>query len=172
MTDPARPRECGRWWLPGMNKAAGETPTGRAACALHHAIVADGIAYALVARWRVDVARRQGSVDTKLIARRNWSPPYAGGTHTCLPLPDRGLLVVADEAVRDIDVEGVKHTWIFDIRDAQIPSASPRCRSRPIRTTSRRAAISARTISGKIGPTPMLFFFFLVYSVNQEQSIL
>ena len=25
MTDPARPLECGRWWLPGMSKAAGET---------------------------------------------------------------------------------------------------------------------------------------------------
>ena len=27
MSDPANPREAGRWWIPGMNLAAGETPT-------------------------------------------------------------------------------------------------------------------------------------------------
>ena len=26
MSDPAKPREAGRWWIPGMNQAAGETP--------------------------------------------------------------------------------------------------------------------------------------------------
>ncbi len=57
----------------------------------------------------------------KPIAQRNWSPPFAGGTHTCLPLHDRNLLVVADEAVRDIDVEGIKPTWIFDIRAPENP---------------------------------------------------
>jgi hypothetical protein len=121
MADPARPRECGRWWLPGMNKAAGETADWQGRVALHHAIVANGIAYAA---WRdggmtlLDVGD-PGNI--KLIARRNWSPPYAGGTHTCLPLTDRGLLVVADEAVRDIDVEGIKPTWIFDIRAPENP---------------------------------------------------
>ncbi len=37
----------------------------------------------------------------KLISHRNWSPPFGGGTHTALPLPDRDLLVVLDEAVLD-----------------------------------------------------------------------
>ena len=27
MADPTKPQEVGRWWLPGMNAAAGETPT-------------------------------------------------------------------------------------------------------------------------------------------------
>ena len=26
MSDPTKPREAGRWWIPGMNQAAGETP--------------------------------------------------------------------------------------------------------------------------------------------------
>lgn len=121
MSDPTRPSECGRWWLPGMNKAAGETADWPGRVALHHAIVADGIAYAA---WRdggftsLDVS---DPADIKLIARRNWSPPYKGGTHTCLPLTNRSLLVVADEAVRDIDVEGIKPTWIFDMRVADNP---------------------------------------------------
>ncbi len=56
-----------------------------------------------------------------LIAHRNWSPPFAGGTHSALPLHDRGLLVVADEAVLDIDQEPMKHTWVLDIRAPQNP---------------------------------------------------
>ena len=29
MADPTKPVECGRWWIPGMNLAAGETPQDR-----------------------------------------------------------------------------------------------------------------------------------------------
>jgi hypothetical protein len=48
MGDPTAPKEVGRFWLPGMNLAAGETsnwpmPTGR--FGLHHAIVHEDIAY-------------------------------------------------------------------------------------------------------------------------------
>ena len=39
MADPTKPREAGRYWLPGMNQAAGETPTWAATrrYGLHHA---------------------------------------------------------------------------------------------------------------------------------------
>ncbi len=58
----------------------------------------------------------------KLIAHRNWCPPYGGGTHNAVPLHDRGLLVVADEAVLNVDVEGqLKRTWVFDIREKSNP---------------------------------------------------
>ena len=51
----------------------------------------------------------------KLIAHRNWCPPFGGGTHNALPLHDRNLLVVADEATLNIDQQaaeahlGVRH---------------------------------------------------------------
>ena len=58
----------------------------------------------------------------KLIAHRNWCPPYGGGTHNALPLHDRDLLVVADEAMLNIDQEGQqKRTWVFDIREKSNP---------------------------------------------------
>ena len=40
MADPTRPKEAGRYWLPGMNKAAGETPgwPENKRYGLHHAI--------------------------------------------------------------------------------------------------------------------------------------
>ena len=57
----------------------------------------------------------------RLVAHRNWYPPFAGGTHSALPLHDRGLLVVADEAVQNINVEPLKYTWVLDIRAPENP---------------------------------------------------
>ena len=50
----------------------------------------------------------------KPIVHRNWSPPFGGGTHNCLPLPDRDLLIVLDEAVLDGMEDGFKPIWVFD----------------------------------------------------------
>ena len=118
MSDPANPREAGRWWIPGMNLAAGETPSWPQARrnGLHHAIIQGDTAYAA---WRdagmvvLDIADR---AKPKLIVHKNWSPPFGGGTHNCLPLPDRELLVVLDEAVLDHQEDGLKLIWIFDNR--------------------------------------------------------
>jgi hypothetical protein len=123
LADPTHPREAGRYWLPGMHQAGGE----RASWAetrrygLHHAIVNGDTAYGA---WRdaglvvIDVADRSAP---RLIAHRNWSPPFGGGTHNCVPLPDRDLLIVLDEAVLDHQEDGLKLTWIFDIRDPTNP---------------------------------------------------
>ena len=123
LSDPTHPREAGHFWLPGMNLAAGERPTWDASrkFGLHHAIVQGDTAYGA---WRdgglviMDVADR---TDPKLIVHRNWSPPYGGGTHNCLPLPDRDLLIVLDESVLDDIEDGLKFTWIFDIREVSNP---------------------------------------------------
>jgi hypothetical protein len=121
MADPTRPMEVGRWWLPGMWAAGGETPNWKNRVALHHAVVADDIAYG---SWRdggltlIDVKDKSAP---KLIAHRNWSPPFGGGTHSALPLPDRQLVVVADEAVLNIDQEQMKHTWVIDVRTPDNP---------------------------------------------------
>jgi hypothetical protein len=123
MNDPTKPKEAGRYWLPGMNTAAGETPDWPATRrnGLHHAIIHGDTAYGA---WRdaglviMDVSDRSAP---SLITHRNWSPPFGGGTHNCLPLPDRNLLVVADEAVLDNCEDGIKYIWMFDIRDPSNP---------------------------------------------------
>ena len=123
MSNPAQPREAGRWWIPGMNLAAGETPAWEATrrYGLHHAIINGDTAYAA---WRdagmvvLDIADR---AKPKLIVHRNWSPPFGGGTHNCLPLPDRDLLVVLDEAVLDHQEDGPKLIWVFDNRVRENP---------------------------------------------------
>ena len=118
MSDPAQPKEAGRYWLPGMHTAGGETPSWEPTrrFGLHHAIIAGDTAWAA---WRdaglvvIDVKDRAWP---ELVVHRNWSPPFGGGTHNCLPLPDRELLVVLDEAVLDHQEDGVKHIWMMDIR--------------------------------------------------------
>lgn len=124
MADPAHPKEAGRYWLPGMNLAAGETPhwptpNGRYGC--HHGLVSGDTAYCA---WRdagiaiLDIADRSAP---KLITHKTWSPPFQGGTHNCLPLPDRDLLLVLDEAVLDAMEDGMKPIWVFDIREPKNP---------------------------------------------------
>ena len=121
MQDPTKPREVGRWALPGMWAAGGERMAMPGRVALHHAVVAGDTAYA---SWRdggltlLDITDKTAP---KLISHVNWSPPFAGGTHSALPLVDRGLCIVADEAVLDIDQEPLKYTWVVDIRAPQNP---------------------------------------------------
>ena len=118
MQDPAKPEPAGQWWIPGMNQAKGETPDWEPTrrFGLHHPIVHGDTAYCA---WRdagmvvLDVKDRH---DPKLVVHRNWSPPFGGGTHNCLPLPDRDLLVVLDEAVLDHQEDGEKLIWLFDNR--------------------------------------------------------
>jgi hypothetical protein len=123
LADPTNPKIVSTHWLNGMNAAAGEVPLWdrnlRYSC--HHPIVAGDTAYVT---WRdggisiVDVADRS---NPKTIVHRTWCPPYGGGTHNALPLPDRDLLVVVDESVRDECADGVKYTWLFDIREPTNP---------------------------------------------------
>lgn len=124
LADPTKPVITGRYWLPGMHTAAGERPswdTERWRYALHHAIIAGDTAYA---SWRdggltlLDISDRTQPTS---IVHRNWSPPFGGGTHTALPLPDRNLLIVADEATADELGDGVKYVWLFDIEVSTNP---------------------------------------------------
>jgi hypothetical protein len=119
--EPTRPREVGRWWLPGMWEKGGERPQPDGRTALHHAVIAHGTAYCA---WRdagviiVDVSDPGAPRE---IGRRNLRPPFGGATHTALPFPRRSLLAVADEAMADISQEPQKYIWLMDIRQPANP---------------------------------------------------
>ena len=123
MSDPTSPKPVSRLWLPGMHAEAGEKPTWdpKYRYALHHAIVKGDLA---CGAWRdggvttIDVSDRH---NPRLLAHRNFAPPFAGGTHNSLPLPDRNLLVVVEEAVFDNCADGIKRNWVFDIQDPGNP---------------------------------------------------
>ncbi len=123
LADPTKPEIVGRWWFPGMNRAAGESPTwpDGQRWALHHMITAGDLGYAAWRDGGFTIMDLSDPTAPKLRAHRNWAPPFAGGTHTPLPLPGRGLAVVADEATSNRCAKGLAYTWVLDVRAPDNP---------------------------------------------------
>ncbi len=121
--DLTKPEIVSRWWLPGMHRAGGETPAwpqGRRV-ALHHMIVAGDRGYGAWRDGGLTIHDISDPARPKLLSRINWSPPFPGGTHTALPLPGRGLAVVADEANAEQCAKGTFHTFVVDVRAPENP---------------------------------------------------
>ncbi len=133
LRDITKPEIVSRWWLPGMNRGSGETPTlgaGRRV-ALHHMLTAELIGPDKTGRrvlgfgaWRdggLTIHDMTDPTAPRLLSQMNWSPPFPGGTHTALPLPGRNLLVVADEANAEKCAKGTFYTWVLDMRVLEKP---------------------------------------------------
>jgi hypothetical protein len=118
-----KPEIVARWWMPGMNRAAGEKPplpAGRR-MALHHMITAGDRGYAAWRDGGLSIHDISDRSNPKLLSHINWSPPFPGGTHTALPLTGRNLLVVADEANAEKCAKGTFHTFVLDMRAPENP---------------------------------------------------
>src|SRR5690349_23495466 len=118
-----KPEIVSKWWLPGMNRAAGEisaVPKGRRV-ALHHMITAGDRGYAAWRDGGFTIHDVSDAHNPKLLSHINWSPPYPGGTHTPLPLPGRKLAIVADESNADYCAKGLFYTWVIDGRADENP---------------------------------------------------
>ena len=123
LANTTKPEIVSRWWLPGMNRAAGEistTPQGRRV-ALHHMITSGNRGYAAWRDGGLTIHDISDASKPKLLSHVNWSPPFPGGTHTALPLPGRNLLVVADEANAEMCAKGTFYTFVVDIRVPENP---------------------------------------------------
>jgi hypothetical protein len=118
-----KPEIISRWWLPGMNRAAGETstvPQGKR-FALHHMITAGDRGYGAWRDGGLTVHDISDPTKPKMLSRINWAPPFPGGTHTPLPLPGRNLVVVADEANAEMCAKGTFYTFLVDVRAPENP---------------------------------------------------
>ncbi|HBK08909.1 MAG TPA: hypothetical protein DDZ81_24145 [Acetobacteraceae bacterium] len=123
LKDITKPEIVSKWWLPGMNRAAGETsqsPKGKR-WALHHMITAGDRGYAAWRDGGFTIHDISDPAAPKLLSHINWSPPFPGGTHTPLPLAGRGLAVVADESNADQCAKGIFHTFVLDVRAPENP---------------------------------------------------
>jgi hypothetical protein len=119
----AKPEIVGRWWMPGMHRAAGEVsnvPAGKR-FALHHMITSGDRGYGAWRDGGMTVHDLSNPASPRQISHVNWSPPFPGGTHTTLPLPKRSLVVVAEEANAERCAKGTFHTWVVDVRAPENP---------------------------------------------------
>lgn len=127
LSDPTHPVEVGRWWWPGMWAAGGEEPDwdpGEERL-VHHAMVQGDRAYLGLWDSGMVVIDISDPAAPTTISRLAWEE--GGHTHTCLPLPDRNLVVVTDEAIRD-GCEGPAHmVRVVDITDEESPFVRSIC---------------------------------------------
>lgn len=123
--NPTRVREVGKWWLPGLWAAGGETPKWNPNKSVWcHGIIANGDrAYVSYQDEGLAILDISDIASPRLISRLDLMPPFRGHTHTALPLPRRKLLIVAEESVRNGGADGYKMVWVIDIRDETKPVA-------------------------------------------------
>jgi len=118
-----KPEIVAKWWLPGMNRAAGETPNNPKGkrYALHHLLSDGKLGYGAWRDGGFTVHDLSDPTQPKLLSRMNWSPPFPGGTHTPLPLPGRQMAVVLDEANAQRCAKGLFHSFVVDMRSPANP---------------------------------------------------
>ena len=121
--EPTRVREVGKWWLPGLWAAGGETPGWNPNKSVWcHGIIANGDrAYVSYQDEGLAILDISDIAAPRLISRLDLMPPFRGHTHTALPLPRRKLLIVAEESVRNGGADGYKMVWVIDVRDETKP---------------------------------------------------
>ena len=128
LDDRENPREVGRWWVPGQRKGDAETlvrhPEHDMAFRVHHTLCYPQrpdrayLGYIDAGLIILDISDK---ANPKQISRLDYHPPLPGFTHTPVPLFDRGLMVLTDEATGDHGLDWPKRTWMLDIREETNP---------------------------------------------------
>ena len=118
LAEPAQPVEAARWWLDEPQ------PPGRRYAA-HHALLADGLGFLGYGDAGLVVLDLADLTQPRPRARLDWRP--GGGTHTCLPLPRRRLVVVTDEQLRDGPGAEPRLVRVVDVSDPASPRVAAVC---------------------------------------------
>jgi hypothetical protein len=116
LADPDRPAEAGRWWWPGQRENEEPAWPGGRRYAAHHALIAGERAYLGYDDAGMVVLDVSDITRPRLVARAQWE---GGSTHTCLPLPGRGLVVATDEQVRDGPGAPRRGIHVLDVAGAE-----------------------------------------------------
>jgi hypothetical protein len=121
VSDPKNPRKVSDFWLPEQQGKG--TPPGEGETLYAHEPTIEGDR-AYIAYWDggfaiVDISDR---TKPQLISHVRTFPDLSdGNTHTCLPLPERNILIVVEENTHNFAGEGPKSIWAWDISDEEKP---------------------------------------------------
>ena len=123
LADPTHPRLASRWWWPGQHDTDSARLPDDSDVGAHHVIVQGDRAYGgyFDAGVVVYAVGADGALD--LLSSLSWTDRSGGHphTHTALPLGDRRLLAVTDEAIEP-DCQGArKDIHLVDISDEKKP---------------------------------------------------
>ena len=126
MKDPTLPPEAGRWWIPGIREgddapAPVRHPRFDSGHRVHNTNVYPQRPDRAYAGWLdsgfiiLDISDKSRP---RMISQIDHHPPFAGFTHTVLPLFSRDLLVVTDEANPGFEhcEDYPKLAWVVDAR--------------------------------------------------------
>ena len=128
LSQPASPREVGRWWLPGTRDSDTAAPPPRlsrdSGIRMHSlTIPAERPDRAYVGwidgGWMIlDIADK---AHPKLVAHRSWQSLDDGFAHTVLAIPSRGVAIQSEEAIADKCADWPKRNWVWDIANEEHP---------------------------------------------------
>ena len=129
VSDPTSPQEAGRWWFPGTREGDADPMPSRhpqfdAGHRLHNGNVypeRPDRAYCAYMDSGVVILDIEDKANPRMVSHINYAPPFPGFTHTVLPLFDRDLMLVTQEAVRLGGEDYPKLMWMMDIRDETNP---------------------------------------------------
>jgi hypothetical protein len=125
VSDPEHPTAAGRWWVPGQAAKLGEQPwwpTDHGFHAtLHGPIVVGDRAYLAYEDFGLQILDVADPAHPQLVGACNMKPPFAGYTHTTLPLLERNLVVAAEETIAFNCQEQQKRIWLIDMREPSHP---------------------------------------------------
>jgi len=130
VSNPSKPVEAGRWWMPGTQEGDAAEPPARLSAKFDTGFRAHNTNVFPQCPDRAFVGYIDGGAvvldiadmsDIKVVSHWNHSPPFNGFTHTVLPLFERKLWIVSDECVQDDGADWPKLVWVVDARSEANP---------------------------------------------------
>jgi hypothetical protein len=122
ISNPAKPVEAGRWWVPGQHVAGGEKPQKDPNVNLHSPNVVDGnLAYLAYGDAGMIILDISDVSKPKLVSQLKFESRHRFDAHTVLLEPGRKLAYVNSEAVTYNCKGPLDHATIVDIADPAKP---------------------------------------------------
>jgi hypothetical protein len=121
ISDPANPREVSQWWLPEQKLEAGEELKSgfyfHGPAYVHHdrAYLSYGIAGMII----LDISDKAAPRFVSRVSFGNLGS--ALGCHTAVPIPEKKLVIVNSEPLKEEDGDRLNYTFVIDVSDEENP---------------------------------------------------